>query len=138
MAGTFVAGCEAMKERVGDGELTGKVEVNQHYAFEQHENFGYAHPRGGGPHYLLNPLMQSAEGYLMTLGAAVLGGDLTAAMIANMEDLSSQLDPAAPIDADPNFYRLRRSGNPKVFDQGAEVYNRPPIDPRMPPGFPGS
>ena len=138
MAGSFFAGCDALKEKVGDGTLTGKVEVNQHYAFEQHENFSYNHPRGGGPHYLLTPLLEGSEGYLMRLGEAVFGGSLVEAMISNMEDLSDKLDPAAPIDEDPNFYRLRRSGNPKVYDQGAEVYNRPPIDPRMPPGYPGS
>jgi hypothetical protein len=136
--GTFFAGCDLLRENVGDGDLVGTVEVNQHYALEQHENFGYIHPRGGGPKYLSQPLEENSAGYLQELGEAVLGGSLVAAMIENMEDLSSHLDPAAPIDEDPNYFRLRRSGNPKVTDQGAEVYNRPPEDPPMPPGYPGT
>ena len=136
--GDFVAGCEALKEAVGDGILKGVVEVDQHYALEQHENPFYNHPRGGGPHYLLNPLMRGALGYTMQVGEAVLGGDLVGAMAEAMEDLQSHLDPEAPIDEDPNLFRLRRSGHPMVYDNGALVYDRPPIDPPMPPGYPGS
>ena len=54
-----------------------------------------------------------------------------------MEHLASKLDPAAPIDEDPNPIRLRRSGNPIVIDNGSEVYNRAPIDPPEVPGAGG-
>ncbi len=136
--GTFFAGCDALRAEVGDGDLEGSVTVDQHYAFEQHENFSYIHPRGGGPKYLSGPLDENIGQYMDALKDAVLGGSLVAAMIENMEDLVTHLDPAAPIDEDPNYFRLRRSGNPKVFDRGAEVYNRPAEDPPMPLGYPGT
>lgn len=136
--GSFFAGVEALKEDVGDGTLGGKVVVDQHYALEQHENMQYTHPRGGGPKYLSGPLQASAAGYLENLGDAVLGGNLVLAMAENMEDLSFQLDPEAPIDEDPNYFRLRLSGNPIVTDEGVEVYNRAPITGPQPPGSPGS
>ncbi|PLS86468.1 MAG: hypothetical protein CYG60_07090 [Actinobacteria bacterium] len=130
--GSFFAGVEALEENVGEGLLEGKVVVDQHYALDQHENFNYEHPRGGGPKYLINPLLEHVPAYVENLGEAVLGGNLVQAMAANMEDLSSHLDPAAPIDEDPNPIRLRRSGNPIVIDNGTEAYNRPPVDPREP------
>lgn len=130
--GTFFERVEELRERVGDGTLTGEVEVNQHYALEQHENLEYEHPRGGHAKYLSGELLKYYEFYLMALSASVLRGSLVTAMIGNMEHLSSLLDPAAPIDEDPNPIRLRRSGNPKVFDGKEEVYNRPPVDPREP------
>lgn len=132
--GDFGARIEVLKELVGEGDLTGKVVVNQHYAQYQHETFGLNHPRGGGPHFLSNPLYQGGAGYIQNLADNVLDGGLIMAQSENMEDLSSKLDPAAPIDADPNPIRLRRSGNPIVLDNGAEVYNRAPIDPPEPPG----
>lgn len=130
--GDFSERMRELQERIGEGILRGEVEVNQHYALEQHENMNYEHPRGGGPKYLSEPLMNKAEAYLGELADNVLEGNLASAMALNMEHLSAELDPAAPIDEDPNPIRLRRSGNPKVFDDGQEVYNRPPLDPREP------
>ena len=132
--GDFSERMNELETRVGDGILRGEVEVNQHYALDQHENFSYEHPRGGGPKYLSEPLMENAMGYLGELAAVVLDGDMRPVMIAAMEDLQTELDPRAPIDADPNPIRLRRSGNPKVFDDGEEIYNRPPHDPPEPIG----
>lgn len=117
---------------VGINELTGSVEVNQHYALEQHERFDYEHPRGGGPKYLSGPLMENAEWYLTLVSEALLKGAAPSAMAGAMEHLSSLLDPAAPIDEDPNPIRLRRSGHPVVMDNGQVVYDRPPRDPREP------
>lgn len=132
--GDFSARMTELIERVGDGILRGEVEVNQHYALDQHENFSYNHPRGGGPKYLSEPLQQNGVAYVGELADNLLEGDMKVAMAANMEHLQAELDPRAPIDKDPNPIRLRRSGNPKVFDNGAEVYNRPPLDPREPIG----
>lgn len=132
--GDFFVRVDELQERVGRGTLEGKVVVDQHYAIHQHEATHYEHPRGGGPFYLRNPLFENSPIYIQVLARAVLGGILAEAMAANMENLSSKLDPAAPIDEDPNPIRLRRSGNPIVIDNGQEVYNRPPIDPPEPPG----
>lgn len=110
--------------------MRGVVEVDQIYAAYQHEMVGLDHPRGGGPHYLRNPLIQYAPFYLQSLADQVLTGTLNMTMAAMMEHLSAQLNETAPIDEDPNFILLRSSGNPQVWDNGAEVYNRPPASPR--------
>lgn len=133
--GDFFARIEELKGRVGDGTLEGKVVVDQHYALHQHEATHYAHVRGGGPFYLRNPLIENTPIYIKVLAEAVLSGVLAEAMAANMENLQSKLDPAAPIDEEPNPIKLRRSGNPIVIDNGVEVYNRPPLDPPEPPGL---
>ncbi len=136
--GTFFERVEALKARIGDGDLVGRLVVDQPYALYQHETFGLNHPRGGGPKFLSGPFERSAPAYMEELADSVLNGSLIQTMAQNLEDLSFQLDPAAPIDADPNFYRLRLSGNPIVTDDGTEVYNRPPFTPRQPPGHPGT
>ena len=135
MAGeSFFEGIEALKERVGQGDLVGKVEVDQHYAQHQHETFGYLHIRGGGPHYLRNPLLDNAARYVSDLADNVLEGDLAESMAESMEDLQDHLDPAAPIDAEPNPIKLRQSGHPTVTDDGTIVYDRPQLHPREPFG----
>lgn len=132
--GSFFQRIEELAEQVGYEDLIGEVEVNQHYALDQHENMNYEHPRGGGPHFLRDPLLQNHQVYLEAVARKLLEGGGPEAMAESMEHLSSLLDPAAPVDEDPNYIRLRRSGNPKVIDAGIEVYNRPPIDPREPMG----
>lgn len=132
--GDFSERMLALEEKVGYGILDGLVEVNQPYALIQHEVTWFEHPRGGGPFYLRDPLLAHAVPYVWNLAENVLDGDLPTAMALNMEDLAAQLDPAAPIDEDPNPIRLRRSGNPRVYDDGAEVYNRPALDPPELPG----
>lgn len=132
--GTFGERMEFLKEEVGERDLSGKLRVDQHYAQYQHETFGLNHPRGGGPKFLTNPFMENVTGYVENLADSILDGRGVLAMAENMEDLSPRLDPAAPIDEDPNPIRLRRSGNPIVIDDGQEAYNRAPQDPREPPG----
>lgn len=131
-ANSFLAGCERLEEKVGNGNLTGSVTVNQHYALEQHEHLGYEHPRGGGPKYLATPLMEYSYQYLEWLRIALLQQGIANQMAINMEHLSAQLDPAAPIDESPNPIQLRRSGHPVVLDSGEVVYDRAPLDPREP------
>lgn len=116
------------------GTLEGELVVDQHYALDQHENMQYNHPRGGGPKYLWHPLLLHYELYLGMLGAALETTELKDGMIAALEHLSLLLDPAAPIDKDPNPIRLRRSGQPFVYDNGRVVYHRPPVDAREPMG----
>lgn len=132
MASTFVEGFAALREKVGEGTLKGSMEINQHYALEQHENLEYEHPRGGTAKYLSGPFMESYKRYMIWIAISVLKGELISAMAESMEDLSSQMDPRAPIDEDPNFIRLRRSGHPVVTDNGIVKYDRPPVDPREP------
>lgn len=132
MPDDFFQRVEDLKADVGSGTLAGEVEVNQSYAQFQHETMNLNHPRGGGPKFLIGPLIANHEAYLQDIARSSFaeGRSITDAMIDSMEDLAGALDPAAPIDEDPNPIRLRQSGNPKVTDDGIEVYNRPPVSPR--------
>lgn len=130
--GSFFDGCDKVRELIGEGSLIGAVEVNQHYALEQHEHLGYEHPRGGKAKYLSDPLLQNTPEYVAKIVASLWTGQSEKVMAECMEDLSSRLDPEAPIDEDPNPIRLRRSGHPTVTSNGEVVYDRPPIDPREP------
>lgn len=132
MASTFEAGFARLQQNTGYNNLTGKLVVDQHYALDQHERFDYEHPRGGGPKYLSNPFLAATPAAIRAIALTVLQDGGENAMIAFLESVSQQLDPAAPIDEDPNHIRLRRSGQPIVESDGKIVYHRPPDDPREP------
>lgn len=134
MAGTFDEQTRRLEQMVGDGELIGELVVDQPYAKYQHETPGLQHPRGGGWKYLERPLQEHYPQYLDRLADNVLDGDLVSAMANNMEHLNDQLAGSAPID-EPEDEReepamLRRSGSPRVYDGGEQVYYRPPESPR--------
>jgi hypothetical protein len=115
-------GVPELLQRVGDGHMTGKVRVDQIYAQDQHENLSYAHTDGGGPKFLYVALMAEYTPMMRRLAQAVLDGSLRDAMVINMESVSDRMESAAPLE---HGY-LRRSGNPRVFDEGTQTYNRPP------------
>jgi len=116
-----VTGWKRVRAQVGSGHLTGKLVVNQVYAKYQHERLDLSHPRGGSAKYLEGPLYTNYADYYRRLAKQVLDGDLTQAMIDVVESLNTAMSSAAPIEAN----NLRRSGSPRVFDNGAEVYHRP-------------
>jgi hypothetical protein len=120
-------GWKLVRDRVGQGKIVGKLRVNQVYAKYQHERMDLSHPRGGGPKYLERPLLQNAGHYLQRIANEIPDGDPVAGMIDAMENLNDAMAAAAPV----LFDNLRRSGNPKVYDRGALVYNRPPQQPRL-------
>jgi hypothetical protein len=122
-----VSGWRRVQEQVGSGWLTGKLVVDQIYAKYQHERVDLAHPRGGGAQFLRNPLNANHGDYLQRLARSMLSGDPAQTMAECMESLNSAMSAAAPIQ----YNNLRRSGNPKVFDNGREVYNRPPWQRRL-------
>lgn len=120
-------GVRRVREQVGSGWLTGKLVVDQIYAKYQHERLDLMHPHGGGAKYLEKPLNANHSDYWQRIAASVLDGDLARTMGDCMESLNTAMSAAAPIDVN----NLRRSGNPKVFDNGREVYNRPPWQRRL-------
>ena len=129
---TFEQGFQDLQRTVGFNELKGHEVVDQHYALDQHERMDYEHPRGGGPKYLSGPFLAEAPAALQAIAQTILEDGGEKAMIAFLETVSSRLDPAAPIDEDPNAIRLRRSGQPIVVSDGKTIYHRPPDDPREP------
>lgn len=134
---SFHEGVKQLEGMTGDGELMGRVTVDQVYAHVQHEDLSprqdgsvvpmkLKHPRGGGAKYLEGPLHDHAESYVKNLADHVLDGLLDDAMAGNMEHLSDQVEQRAPVDQNV----LRRSGHPQVFSRNMVVYDRAPKAPR--------
>jgi len=116
-------GVRRVQEKIGEGVLQGKVEVDQVYAQNQHESTWFRHPHGGQAKYLETPLYGNAPKYLQHLADGALKEGLVNAMKDNVEDLATnELGTYAPVE---HGY-LRDSGRAIVTDNGAEVYNKAP------------
>lgn len=124
MAGDFGERIDELMERVGSGDLTGSVTVDQAYARYQHEGLDFAHPRGGQALYLQQPLMDHKDAYLQKLADGILDDGGKRAMIDAVEDLAEAGGVAthAPVEFDD----LRASGHPMVTSDGETVYDRAP------------
>lgn len=128
MAGDFAERIRELQERVGDGTLRGKVEVDQVYARYQHEGLDFKHPRGGQAKYLEQPWLSEAENRVRTVAKTVLEpGGPQDGMRDVVEGGAEDVKTHAPVEFDD----LRRSGHPSVEDDGVVVYDRPPEVPRL-------
>jgi hypothetical protein len=118
-----------LDDRVGHGDLTGTVIVDQVYAQYQHEGLNFHHPRGGQALYLQRPLMSNFGRYLEDIAATILDEGPNPAMIRNVEDLAEEGGVAtrAPILYD----NLRASGHPIVTSDGTVIYDRAPRQHRL-------
>ena len=123
MASTFFERIDELADRVGDGHLVGKVEVDQVYARYQHEGADLKHPRGGKWHYLTDPLLSGATATMETVARATLEPDgPKTGMEHVVNGLVRDVHEQAPVE----FNDLRRSGHATVIDNGEIVYDRPP------------
>jgi hypothetical protein len=127
MTGTFDERITELMERVGTGDLTGTVEVDQLYAAWIHNGINMHHPRGGQALYLQAPLMERFPLYLEGIAKTVLDDGGQAGMIAAVEDLSDAVAVLAPVE----FGNLRASGHPYVTESGEVVYDRAPLQHRL-------
>lgn len=127
MGGDFGDRMRELRARVGNGDLVGKVEVNQVYAKYQHEGLDLRHPRGGRAKYLGAPLLENLDQYLQKVADSVLedGGD--SGMIESMQALSNQVYLNAPLE----FNNLKNSGHPSVTSDGHVIYDEPPAVERL-------
>lgn len=108
--------------------LHGTVIVDQAYAQIQHESMQFHHPRGGRAKYLGGPLIEKYQEYISNLAEGLLPGQLPAAMIRNMENLSTAgVFENAPVE----FADLKASGHPIVESDGMKIYDREPMVHRL-------
>ena len=127
MAGTFDERIQQLAEKVGGGQLEGRVVVDQIYARFQHEELQLRHPRGGQAKFLEQPLHTQHGRYLQGIADSTLTEGPVAGMVEAMEDLTRQVEVHAPVE----FENLRESGAPTVVDGGRTAYERPPIQRRL-------
>jgi hypothetical protein len=125
---TFAERIDELREMTGSGQrLTGSVTVDQRYAHFQHENANLHHPRGGGPFYLLRPLMDHYRDYLGDYARTVLTDGGQPAMKRSVEHLSDEVELTAPRE----WGDLMRSGHPQVTVGERTVYDREPKAARL-------
>lgn len=137
MPGDFFDKIDQLKEKVGEGHLVGTVEYDQVYAAAQETgtwvtgpNAGkviHNHPGGGGTHYLGGALLEGSSGYMEAIAETVLDSGPAKGMEAATEKLGESASANAPIE----FGDLRESAHPTVVDDGATVYDRAPLVPRL-------
>lgn len=135
MKGSFGDRVDALKEIVGQGRLEGSVEFDQLYAFNQEvgywEDFlGHEGPKEmerGHPHFLGGSLTAEADPIMESMADHFLKEGPTVGMIEGAERLADTSAAAAPVE----FGDLADSAHPMVTDDGAVVYDRPPVVPRL-------
>jgi hypothetical protein len=125
--GTFASRLTQLSEQVGERSIEMKVVVDQVYAKYQHERLDLKHPGGGSAKYLEKPLLTQHASYLRRVADDVLDVGPVHPMIRNAEDLSMEVYRNAPFE----FGDLKASGAPSVTDDGAKVYDRPPMVRRL-------
>jgi hypothetical protein len=139
MASTFFARTEALKERVGTGLMSFTVSADQVYAYNIEaggwENFlgkygpRSLEPRHGGELHALELSLKALADHLWEDCAdrLLLPDGLFEAFVSGAEELCAAYSLNAPVE----WGNLRLSGHPVVEDNGATVYDRPPISPRL-------
>lgn len=137
MPGDFFDKIQELQDQVGEGHVVGSLEMDQVYAQSQElgiwmtgPNAGkviHNHPGGGGTHYLSGALLGGVNGYMESVAETVLDGGPAKGMEAATEKLGESASANAPIE----FGDLRESTHPTVVDDGATVYDRAPLVPRL-------
>lgn len=125
MAGDFAERIDELKELVGQGDLVGKLVVDQVYAHYQHEGMDLRHPNGGQAKFLETALHQADP--WQAIADTILDGGGVEGMTSAVEKLDEESARLTPKEATV----LARSGHPTVTDDGAAVYDRAPEVPRL-------
>lgn len=136
----FFERIDQLAEQVGFGVLTMTDEVDQVYAAPQERGFWETgpnagvhithHPRGGQQDALRDSLLERTDEWMQTLADGLItteGSDLRHAASDVAEGIAKRYALLAPIDVGD----LRVSSHPTVTDDGAVVYDRPPLVPRL-------
>jgi len=124
VTGDFKARLDQLREMTGsrEGTVRASVTVDQVYAHFQHEHLELHHPRGGHAKFLERPFMEHYREYLAAYARTVLRNGGHEALKQSMEDLSDQVELAAPRE----WGDLMKSGHPKVELGERTVYDREP------------
>jgi hypothetical protein len=123
VAGTYVAGLDRFLAQFGRGDLVMRCRVDQVYAKYQELRDDLVLHGGGQHHYLRDTIFDS--GHLQTLADHTItpdGSQIRRGAVQVAEDLVHGVFTRAPFE----FGDLRASGAPRVTDDGAVIYERPP------------
>jgi len=118
--GSFEQRMSELKKLVGDGKITTRIRADQAYARRQHQNLLYAHPRGGGPFFLHNALMQLHKVHIQRVAQELFRGNAQVLYIRFGEDVARRAADNAPVE----LGNLRRSFAVDVKVGGRFIYRR--------------
>jgi hypothetical protein len=122
---TFEERMTHLIDSVGPGNLTAEVIVDQVYAKYQELRDDLVLHGGGQHHYTRDSLYEELEWIMGELAAHLLtadGSDIRSGIINVAEKLAQGVYERAPFE----FGDLKASGAPHAYDNGAEIYTRPP------------
>jgi hypothetical protein len=129
MAGAdeFLSRIGELQEQVGVGDVTGTLLRDQVYAHYQEVRLDLKHPRGGQAMYQESSLYDFSDEYLQGIADEVLASGTDQAMANAMERFDNHARDRCPRELEI----LANSGHPTVTSNGATVYDREPIYPRL-------
>lgn len=119
-AGSFVSRMEELSKLVGAGKVETSVRFDQAYAGRQERNLLNNHPRGGGPKYLHNALINEHRTHMERVAMELFRGNTQVLYIRLGENISTKAAANAPIE----LGNLRQSGSVKVKVGGRNIYVR--------------
>lgn len=130
MAGDFHDRMQHLIDQVKPGTIVARDEVNQVYAKYQELREDLKHPGGGQAHYTRDSLLNGTDDMMRTWADHLVtadGSDLVGGTVRNAEHLAAGIYERAPFE----FGDLKASPHPQVIDNGAVVYDRPPMIHRL-------
>lgn len=127
MARDFDRTMRDLSDRVGEGVITARVEVDQVYAKYQHERTDLRHPGGGKANYLRDPLFSRHQADLRRVARTILEFGPIPGMTDAAESVSQGVYEQAPFE----FGDLKASPHPTVMDGSTLAYDRPPAVHRL-------
>jgi len=130
MPGDFQAHMDELSAKVGAGTLTAQVQFDQVYAHRQHEDLAFKHVIGG-PKFLERALYENIPEYMELVARSVLRDGPVGGMILVAEDIATKASNNAPKRGVGGGNVLANSAHPSVNDDGALVYDRPALAPRL-------
>jgi hypothetical protein len=130
VSGTFTDRMRALEDQVGPGRLTGSVVVDQVYAKYQELREDLRHPGGGQAHYLQGSLYDDLDAHMQRLTSSLVTED-GSAVRKGMENVAEAVAHGVYERAPFEFGDLKASPHPTVTDDGATIYDRPPMVHRL-------
>lgn len=129
-SGDFDARMQHLIDSAGVGVLTAEVTVDQVYAKYQELRDDLRIHLEGQHHYLRDSLFEQSDDVMREWADGLVtadGSDIRSATGRNAERVSQGVFERAPLE----FGDLKASGHPVAYDNGAVIYNRPPMVPRL-------
>jgi hypothetical protein len=127
MADTFQRRTRDLIRKVGDGDITSNIRIDQVYAQVQHDAVEFKHPRGGQAFFLSMPLLKNHPKYLQVLAEGMFRHRTMDLMVDVVLQYHNDVLPKIPLFEGT----LRNSMELTVDDAGTQVFKDGPVAKRL-------